>query len=149
MNAQETFNKVAEHLLRQGKKAKDHAAQGPITNGWRYRTPDGLSCAVGCLIPDVRAAQLDEKSNRSSLSQLLRSNPDLNFILPEGEINRLPDDQVYWFTQHDNFNLGLPGLFLDNLQEIHDQVDVEEWPIYLRLFAKTYNLSLPPILVED
>lgn len=148
MNAQETFNKVAEHLLRQGRKALERDTPSYWGNNCRYRTPDGLACAVGCLIPDARAAQLDDEDNSASLVFLLDTNPDLNSILPTGEINRLPDDQVEWFSSGLDavYGLGLPGLFLFNLQEIHDQTDVAKWPEYLRLFAKTYNLSLPPIL---
>lgn len=47
MDAQAIFNAVATHLFRQGKPAysfDEHACM--------YRTPDGLKCAVGCLIPD-------------------------------------------------------------------------------------------------
>lgn len=43
--ASEIFNKVKEHLLRQGRPSTDDIA-------CRYRSPDGLKCAVGCLITD-------------------------------------------------------------------------------------------------
>jgi len=43
--AQEVFDKVATHLLRQGKQASN----GPAC---MYLTADGLKCAAGCLIPD-------------------------------------------------------------------------------------------------
>lgn len=42
---QQVFDFVLNHLYVQGEKAAD-------TQGCRYRTPSGLSCAVGCLIPD-------------------------------------------------------------------------------------------------
>jgi hypothetical protein len=45
MNKQQTFNKVVRHLRRQG-RATD--SKGTCM----YRTPNGRSCAVGCLIPD-------------------------------------------------------------------------------------------------
>lgn len=44
--AQEIFNKVAAHLLKQGRPARNSE------DSCRYRTESGLSCAVGCLIPD-------------------------------------------------------------------------------------------------
>lgn len=47
MEAQEIFDKVVIHLDTQGRRASD-----PGIAGCFYRTPDGLSCAVGCLIPD-------------------------------------------------------------------------------------------------
>ncbi|MGQ7794514.1 hypothetical protein ACUN0C_19085 [Faunimonas sp. B44] len=42
---QETFDKVVRHLFAQGKQAKER-------DTCRYRTADGLMCAVGCLISD-------------------------------------------------------------------------------------------------
>ena len=47
MNAQEVFNKVAEHLLTQKAPAID-----PDSDCCVYRAPDGKMCAVGCLISD-------------------------------------------------------------------------------------------------
>lgn len=40
------FDRVVSHLAKQGRPA--YHSQG----GCLYRTPEGLSCAVGCLIPD-------------------------------------------------------------------------------------------------
>lgn len=48
MTAQEIFNTVAAHLLRQGRKAEGYGTQP----GCAYRSNDGDKCAVGCLIPD-------------------------------------------------------------------------------------------------
>lgn len=45
MTNQEIFDKVSEFLIKQGKPC--------ITdNGCVYRGPDGLKCAVGCVLPD-------------------------------------------------------------------------------------------------
>lgn len=46
MDKQQIFDTVATHLLKQGKPAL--SAEGYC----RYRTDDGLKCAVGVLIPD-------------------------------------------------------------------------------------------------
>jgi len=46
MTNQEVFDKVATHLLTQGKQSVN--AGGTCL----YRGPGGTSCAVGCLIPD-------------------------------------------------------------------------------------------------
>lgn len=45
IGCQETFDRVAKHLLKQNKKS---------VNGTQcmYRSSDGLQCALGCLIPD-------------------------------------------------------------------------------------------------
>lgn len=43
---QDIFDRVVSHLAKQGRPA--YHSQG----GCLYRTPEGLSCAIGCLIPD-------------------------------------------------------------------------------------------------
>lgn len=45
MTNQETFDRVAEHLLKQDAKSLRHGACA-------YRGDAGLKCAVGCLISD-------------------------------------------------------------------------------------------------
>jgi len=46
MTDQETFNRVYNHLKKQGKPALD------LWGRCSYRTEEGLMCAVGCLISD-------------------------------------------------------------------------------------------------
>lgn len=51
LTEQQIFDKVVTHLFTQGRKA----GFPPLLNGkliCRYRTPEGLSCAAGCLIKD-------------------------------------------------------------------------------------------------
>lgn len=56
MTQQEIFDKVVHHLFKQGKPATDLGA-------CRYRTQDGLSCAVGCLIPnELYSVEIEHKS---------------------------------------------------------------------------------------
>lgn len=45
MNRQEVFDTALNHMRQQGKRAGGKY-------GCSYRTPDGLKCAVGALIPD-------------------------------------------------------------------------------------------------
>lgn len=47
MDQQQTFDRVARHLLTQGRKS---VAVDDATH--RYRGPAGMRCAIGCLIPD-------------------------------------------------------------------------------------------------
>jgi len=50
MTAQEIFDKVINHLLQQGGPALNYNYDDdPVC---RYRSNNGLKCAVGCLIPD-------------------------------------------------------------------------------------------------
>ncbi len=46
MTNQEAFDKMVAHLRKQGKPAKQDGS-------CRYRTDDGLMCAVGCLLTDA------------------------------------------------------------------------------------------------
>lgn len=63
-SAQEIFNKVVAHLLKQGRPAREE-------NRCRYRTTDGLSCAVGCLIPDeLYSPSFEGKSARKVIREL-------------------------------------------------------------------------------
>jgi hypothetical protein len=50
MTLQETFDKVCVHLLTQLQKSVFLDSNGSMACA--YRGPNGLKCAVGCLIPD-------------------------------------------------------------------------------------------------
>lgn len=53
---QELYTTVRRHLLTQMKKAEveiDSLGGSGKTTRCSYRTPEGLMCAVGCLIPDT------------------------------------------------------------------------------------------------
>lgn len=50
MTLQEIFDKVVVHLHKQNKQSK--VGGNSVYTACMYRTPEGLSCAVGCLIPD-------------------------------------------------------------------------------------------------
>ncbi len=115
-NKQDVFNRVATHLLQQGAKSV-HAGTGRCC----YRGPDGLMCAVGCLIPDKL---YDPALNFSSIYQ---GKAQAMLGLDES----LDCEQV---------------VFLSQLQSIHDSHMVESWPAHLREFANGNGLTLPPCL---
>src|SRR5262245_12319952 len=46
------FDKVARHLLKQGKRSRTRLAHGAMSCAYRGR--GGTSCAIGCLIPKSR-----------------------------------------------------------------------------------------------
>lgn len=55
MNQQEIFDKVATHLITQGKQSLCYWRQTEWSQpdlGCAYRGDDGTMCAAGCLIPD-------------------------------------------------------------------------------------------------
>lgn len=59
MTLQETFDKVVAHLAQQKRPATPK--EQPLAHGANnmYRTPEGLACAVGCLLPDDIAKACD------------------------------------------------------------------------------------------
>lgn len=104
LTLRQVFDKVKAHLLGQGQKAQ------PVTGMCRYRTPDGKSCAVGCLLADdhyrtdfegigIRSTTAEAGALRTALE---RSGIDAN------EENTLQ--------------------MLGELQDLHDSYDVDEWP---------------------
>ena len=114
MAEQEIFDTVAQHLLTQGEKATDGVT-------CRYRTPSGLKCAVGCLIPDELYKPEMESLNAWALIPRVR--------------NALPG-----VSQDD-------ADFLGGLQELHDDVAPSDWALSLRSFAEGRRLS--PAVLDD
>ncbi len=110
MTAQEVFDKVALHLLTQGKRAYDDE-QGIC----RYRMPDGLKCAVGCIIPDEE--YLSDMEGR-----------DVNALVAEGYMVELFEPHL---------------LLLKDLQFAHDctMPGPSAWPRRLIEIAQRYNLD--------
>lgn len=107
MTKQETFDIVKAHLLTQMLQAKE----GP-KNACRYRTADGLKCAVGCLIPDN---EYDVKIEGRALGS--------NAVIME---------QCPSLKEHD-FNL------LVRLQTLHDSGDPSTWEKKLNVLEEGLN----------
>lgn len=112
MTRQETFDKVAQHLLRQNARAMGPGAIGPQCV---YRAPDGKKCAVGCLIPD-------DKYNPSMEGRSLVMHGPLQAI-------------VGCENARDMLRL------LDALQGCHDDVPVEKWREHLKHIAERHGLD--------
>ena len=111
---QEIFNTVAAHLLTQGEKAI-------LGDECLYRTPDGLQCALGCLIADA-----DYRDTLEGLGP-----PDLDDILPQISDTDLP----------------IP--FYEELQEIHDRTPVARWRERLAEFAQDWELDDTVCVTSD
>lgn len=105
MKAQQIFNKVKNHLLKQNKKA--------IYNGNCAYKHDGMSCAIGCLIPDDVYLPEMEGYSIGALVNL--------FDLPEYLL--------------DNFHL------LIELQKIHDESNPKMWKKELTQLANKQHLN--------
>lgn len=113
MNDQEVFDRVAQHLLTQRCKSLDEYQE------CCYRNPEGLRCAVGCLIED------DEYTSEM-----------------EGEVPREREKAKYmdpvtkWALRH-----GLNTALLRALQTVHDRYSVSNWSQHLVSVAKRFGLN--------
>jgi hypothetical protein len=124
MNEQDIFNKVAAHLLKQNKASMIIGAHSfPLC---KYRSFDGLKCAIGCLIPDE----------------------DYDPAIDDGnglEIGRaLPYIGVKTRTEIGSY---LP--LLRKLQHIHDQHDPSTWAFQLAQLAADEGLTYTPPTNEE
>lgn len=114
MNRQEIFDKVAAHLLAQNKKA-----ESPQTGMCMYRSPDGLKCAMGALIPD----DIYDPAFEGHAIDILISRYD--------RLDSLFDPEC-----SDDF-------FLCSLQRVHDQNSPDTWAAVLSSVATTFGLVSP------
>ena len=123
MNEQETFDKVAAHLLKQNKKAEGPAIHVRAEDieyteaVCKYRSKGGLKCAVGCLILDE---YYDERMEGNSVSQLMHEFP--NAMTAAGITDSNSD-------------------LLRDMQEIHDCNEPEEWEYELKYCAARFRLN--------
>ena len=105
MEKQEIFEKVAKHLLTQGKKSV--YAHGDGDTLCSYKSPDGLQCAIGILIKD-------------------------EFYFPGMEGQRATGKDVFRALERSlpNFPVWDNREFLQGLQHIHDDHDPPEMAWY-------------------
>ena len=113
---QETFETVVKHLIRQGKKAE---VVGSLS--CRYRTPDGLKCAAGCLIPDSEYSPSFE-------GQIVGG-------IIDGSLQRMNSLSLLLVR------LGHDIRFVRRLQVIHDFYEPNQWPERLRYLGQELDLD--------
>ena len=114
MTPQEIFDKVARHMLTQKCKAM-------VEGNCMYRTPEGLRCAAGCLIPDDKYR------------------PDMEGVLwGSSRINPLNGNRDS--TEIIASEIGHREL-VGQLQMIHDEVTVEDWRSAIDGIAAAYELD--------
>lgn len=111
MNNQEAFDTMVKHLAKQKEKAIDPND----LDSCLYRSPTGLKCAVGALIPDELYSSEFEGN---SIIGVLDSDIELSQV----------------FKEVDN------GL-LDGAQDIHDRTPIMEWKHHFKNLGSKFNLS--------
>lgn len=114
-NKQEVFDAVAKHLLTQNEKS------GAGTRCF-YRHPMAdLKCAIGALIPD--------KLYREDMDFGIMGGKRISVILRDERRKNRGTGVLSLFWE----DMGESEMdFLDDLQEVHDEYDVELWPEKLR-----------------
>jgi hypothetical protein len=113
MSMNQIFKKVSRHLIKQNAKCTDG-------DTCQYRNEAGQSCAIGCLIPD--ADYHDELEGSSTSDDLVKK--ALHSVIgvdPASRINKLA--------------------LLDDLQTVHDDADVIDWPTKLERVRDCFNLE--------
>lgn len=117
MNRQEIFDKVATHLLKQGKRAeRDYDT---IQKGCAYRGQENTKCAVGCLIKDEFYSTKLEGKRVGSDGVVEAIEKSLGYKLNDSDI-----------------------IFLASLQVIHDTKQPEYWKNSLEMFCVQYKLNM-------
>jgi len=129
MTLQKVFSTVRRHLLKQNAKS-----EGPIdgcdppATRCMYRSPTGLSCAVGCLIPDgLYRREMEGHGASSSITW--------DALVKAGVVPPMDLDGAMYSS-----SLAL----LLRLQSIHDQRPPAEWVYYLNKVAQEHALVVEP-----
>lgn len=126
MNNQEAFDKVVAHLKTQKKRSTESLSL-KAGDKCLYRGPNGLKCAIGCLIPDELYDNNMDYGGNSSIQHALEKNPAL----------------AKYFS-------GIPLLLLSDLQRAHDAI--MNWDENgfnetgferLKIIASDFNLTYP------
>jgi len=110
MTLSEIFQKVKTHLLRQRAKAENEA-----TGVCSYRI-DGLSCAVGCLLTD-EAYHIRLEGNSVRCKEVSAALAQSGIPMNDASLNLLSD-----------------------LQSVHDNEPVANWPKELNHIQRYYSL---------
>lgn len=119
MNYKALINDVREFLAKQGKRAWDEETQGCM-----YRTPDGLKCAIGCLLPDELYDPAMENRTASFLSFEMSETWALFMQHLESKYGKREDGRL--------------TLLMDHLQSIHDFHVLEDWDRKFQELIDTY-----------
>ena len=114
MSVREIFYKVEKHLLKQNEKSESEDV------GCEYRSDNGLSCAVGCLMTDdiydssLEGSNLNDIGVRKALTPIVGVNYGLRLL---------------------KLNL------LYRLQLVHDNEPVEHWASNLAKIKLEFDIS--------
>lgn len=111
----EQFGKVANHLIKQGRRSL-----APDGVGCMYRGEGGMKCAIGAIIPDHLYS---EKMENRPFAALLRDFPELKpYLYPLTATAPIKTRRAVGYTLSAPCSWGLL------LQLVHDTIDPIAWP---------------------
>jgi hypothetical protein len=123
MNTQEAFDTIVTHLAKQAQPAKKDDTDFCV-----YRSPEGLKCAVGCLIPDdlyLPAMDVDSPDDAGAgtgVEALIEHYPTMERLLCDVDVK-----------------------VLCAAQDTHDHWQPHDWQTEVEEIAETYGLTVPPV----
>lgn len=119
MNPQEIFDKVATHLIAQGKQSLDYDGRA---RGCAYRGDDGTMCAAGCLIPDDEYAPEFEGIPWDGIAKDVPSFANATFEVHSliYSLQLVHDDENYWET---------PETLKDALRVVANLYELSSWTL--------------------
>lgn len=122
MLMQEIYTKVKAHLLAQNAKSANGTSFAGLPRCF-YRSPGGLKCAVGALIPD-------ELYDPDLEGYGVEEQPVIEVLVAAGVL-----DGAGHFLREDKVNL------LERLQRVHDLNEPHQWPESLAEVAADFDLE--------
>lgn len=130
LTQQQVFDKVAIHLMTQGRKALASGSHSDCA----YRSPEGLCCAAGCLMPDGPLIKAVEGHGVGCTQDLYDGYTDRTKITDQTWQDVMPD-----------IDLARDLDLVQSLQSVHDSWDVCDWHERLLVVAEENNLSAAAI----
>lgn len=131
MDNQEAFNRVVTHLRLQGRQSYE---DGGIS--CRYRSKEGLRCAVGVLLTDEF---YDPKFEGCIVMEFSHTTP-MNML------RSLAIERCRKFNR--TLAVALPGVSLGllmALQKVHDLHHPADWECNFEDVAQKFQLTIPPL----
>lgn len=125
---QKTFDKIVSHLRKQN--ATCQAVDEKGVERCLYRGPNGMSCAIGCLIPDDEYSQDLEGLAPYSLRYEKKYTKDYLYTETKGNIIREIVERAGYSCEI--------GVYM---QVIHDTYEPKEWEEEFQKVAKDQNLK--------
>jgi hypothetical protein len=136
MTRQELFDRISRHLLTQKKKAECNINEGkrgsPPSWSCRYRAPGGLSCAVGCIIPDELYTEALEGRGVTTLVEravVMKDGTNRRHSLDVMQTVLTAEQADFFYSLKDHRD------FLSTMQRTHDVYAYPDWWQHLRTTA--------------